>query len=302
MATAKKHRQHHVWKSYLREWATDETLFCLQDSCIRPANIHDVAVQRHFYKLNALTVDDIEHIRKNWIEPFPHSRRVNENYLTMFSMWANIRQTLPEAAATNQDFVNFLDEQIINAEEDWHSGLESSVQPLIDAARHRDISFYKNDADCMLFLQFLSVQYFRTSGMKKRIIESYKTHDLSRCWNVLGHILATNVGSSLYLDRKRISLVLLENHTGVPFITSDQPAINLLSSAQPGKGPEHLALYYPISPNLALLLDDPDKSCGLSASPLSSEQVTSLNVTIASKSYRQTFANTADVLRTLIMP
>ncbi|MEN6488758.1 MAG: DUF4238 domain-containing protein, partial [Smithella sp.] len=220
-------------------------------------------------------------------------------------MWANIRQSLPEAVTTNQDFANFLDKQIINAEEEWHSGLESSARPLIDAARHRDISFYQNDSDCIFFLQFLSVQHFRTSGIKSRTLEAFKYRsniDLSRCWNVLSHILATNLGSSLFLDRKRIPLVLLENRTDVPFITSDQPTINLLSNSQTSEGPEHLALYYPISPTLALLLDDPDKSCGLSSESLSSERVIGLNVTRAAKSFRQVFGNTKDVLLLLLPP
>lgn len=51
----KKRKQHHVWKAYLRAWATKEKLWVLQDRRIRTADIADVAIQRDFYKLNALT-------------------------------------------------------------------------------------------------------------------------------------------------------------------------------------------------------------------------------------------------------
>lgn len=53
---------------------------------------------------------------------------------------------------------------------------------------------------------------------------------LSRVWNIIIHMFATNVGSSLYLERKRRALIIVNNRTDIPFVTGDQPAINLKGS------------------------------------------------------------------------
>ena len=58
MSTNLKHRQHYVCQAYLRGWATDEKLWVLQYGVIRRAPTRDVAVKRHFYKLQALTNTD----------------------------------------------------------------------------------------------------------------------------------------------------------------------------------------------------------------------------------------------------
>ncbi|HSZ75288.1 MAG TPA: DUF4238 domain-containing protein [Rhizomicrobium sp.] len=242
--------QHHVSKSYLREWSTRDRLFCLQDGRIRLANIKDVAVERHFNQLHALEPDDISYLQKMWIDPFPHSRQVNNNYMMMFTLSANLRRELTaEFEAKHPEFVKELDQQIINTEEEYHSRLETDFSPLIESARQGKIDFYEDADRCIPFLLSLCVQYFRTNGMKRKMIDLHKATlgiDLSRVWNVLSHILATNVAYSLFRDRKRMPLALLENNTELPFITSDQPVINLLGTGSDTQAPTHLALYYPI--------------------------------------------------------
>ncbi len=199
----KKRKQHHVWKAYLRAWATNEKLWVLQDGRIRTADIADVAVQRDFYKLNALTPADAEFIRKYWIEPLhPSSRRVNENYLSMFSAWATMRENLSDAqAVANPAYVQFLEEQIVNAEEEFHSEMENRAAPLVQTARGGDISFYGKDDHAISFIHFLCVQHFRTSGMKRRVVERFKANldiDISRCWNIMSQYWPPAPGAAYF--------------------------------------------------------------------------------------------------------
>jgi hypothetical protein len=73
----------------------------------------------------------------------------------------------------------------------------------------------------------------RTKGIKERTTElcnADKSADLSRVWNVMVHMFATNIGADLFRDRRRRKLVLVHNCTDVPFITGDQTAINLKAS------------------------------------------------------------------------
>jgi hypothetical protein len=66
-------------------------------SRIRSADIEDVDVHQDFYKLNALPPADVEFIQQICVGALhPSSRRVNENYLFMFSAWATIRKNLSD--------------------------------------------------------------------------------------------------------------------------------------------------------------------------------------------------------------
>jgi hypothetical protein len=93
------------------------------------------------------------------------------------------------------------------------------------------------------------------------------------------------------LERKQRPLILLKNDTDVPFITGDQPTVNLLGGAPTDRSPDHLALYYPISPKLALLLDEPGNTCGIGQSPLTIEDIARLNEAELRTSNRQVFGN-----------
>lgn len=298
----KKHRQHHVWKSSLREWTEDNKIFCLQDGRIFPANINDVAVERHFYKTHNLSNAEIDYIRKFWIEPSPpQSHRVHEMFLTMFSVWARLRENIPTHLAANEKYSQFIEEQIINAEEDYHAERENAAKPLIDALKRRDVSFYADDEKCTAFLHFLSLQYFRTS-LRANVIERFKTRfniDITRCWNIMSHIFATNLGSSLFLERKQRHLTLVQNDTSLPFVTSDQPVINLLGGMKDSDPPQKLSLYYPISPSLAVILDEPGESTEFATQSLTLEMASRLNGMMVAALFRQAFGVSRDSLSAL---
>ena len=118
---------------------------------------------------------------------------------------------------------------------------------------------------------------------------------LERAWNVLRHMMAVNAGGSLMLERKTRPLILLENETDVPFITGDQPVINLLAPAS-GEPPRLLAFYYPVSPQLAVILDEVNERTFYSAGPVSADQVVALNRRFQAASHTQVFGSSRDVL------
>jgi hypothetical protein len=120
---------------------------------------------------------------------------------------------------------------------------------------------------------------------------------LSRVWNVLIHMFATNIGADLFRDRKRRKLILIHNRTNVRFITGDQPAINL-KGAQPHP-PESLSIYYPISPQLALPMADVDEEPLFGTEGLTAAQASMLNEKLFEASYKQVFAQSEGSLRVL---
>lgn len=155
-----------------------------------------------------------------------------------------------------------------------------------------DLAFYSDRAALPVFFRGIAAQYLRTKLLKKaRIWEAIK-----RIANVLVHIYAINVGRSLYLDRERYRIVLLENLTDIPFVTADQPVINIASNPKEMKPPDKLELYYPLSPTRAMLLVDPSDEHLPHDSSLTAMSVLLYNFQMGAHSYRQIFGSSQQVL------
>ncbi|WP_161495864.1 DUF4238 domain-containing protein [Bradyrhizobium japonicum] len=130
--------------------------------------------------------------------------------------------------------------------------------------------------------------------IKQRVLE--KSPLLERIWNIAIHMSATNIGGSLYVERKRRALIIVNNDTDTPFITGDQPTINL-KGIRPEPA-DRLSIFYPISPTAALLMADVDEEPAFPADGLTREQALTLNRSIFRASYKQVFARSAGSLET----
>lgn len=297
----KKRRHHHVWRSYLQAWAIDETIFCRQKGTVFSANTRDVAVERDFYKLHELTKNEEAFIRTVIANSPKSLADIHENFITMFTLACRVKDKLQVELAENPELSEYLEQQILNTEEDYHEKLETNVMPMMDALRRRDVSFYKDTELCGQFLHFLSLQYFRTKSLKENIAGIYISNDLnySKCWNILRHIFAVNVSRGLFLERNTRPFILIENRTCLPFITGDQPVVNLYQSHLSDKEPTMLAFYYPITPWLAIILDEAKESSVYGDKTISVEQVSQLNLKIFEASFLQVYGNSKEILTTL---
>jgi hypothetical protein len=89
---------------------------------------------------------------------------------------------------------------------------------------------------------------------------------------------------------------LLNNRTDTPFITGDQPIINIHATFEPG-APEKLEFFYPISPQTAMLLLEASSDHSQSVTV---ENVLRFNNLIARNSHEQVFSNSREYLEALI--
>jgi Protein of unknown function (DUF4238) len=141
----------------------------------------------------------------------------------------------------------------------------------------------------------------RTKGIKVRTIELIRQkngQDLSRIWDIMSHMFSVNIGASLFLERKKRKLVLIENSTDVTFITGDQPVINLHGNRL--HPPTTLSLYYPLAPRLALILGEVDEDPATSTDRLTPARVLALNTKIVEASHSQVFGHSeASIARSL---
>ena len=109
--------------------------------------------------------------------------------------------------------------------------------------------------------------------------------------------LPPNIGASLYLERKRRTLIIVNNRTDVPFITGDQPAINLKGTRP--LPPDRLSIFHSIAPQAGLLMADVDEEPLFPAEGLTRNQAMTLNQMLFQGSYKQVFGRSEECLRAI---
>jgi hypothetical protein len=201
------------------------------------------------------------------------------------------------ASGAEPTFMSALDELIVNFGEDYHEQIENSLLTFLNSMLAGNAEFYLDSKQAAKFLYALSVQYTRTKQVREAALSQIGTTfndcDTRRVWSALSHIMAMKIGESLYIDRQRFSLVLIDNDTDTPFITADQPIINLHATFT-GKPPDRLEFFYPLSPQRAMLLVE--ASSRISDQPISAVSVNSYNVRMIQNSHEQVFSNSEEYL------
>lgn len=245
--------------------------------------------------MKSLTQEDIAFIEMFAIKPAAaHLQKQHRNLITAFARITRLSDAANLSLPNGHEVRKALDIAVNNAEEILHGGIEQSAQKYLDALRNGDASFFPDDRALPNFLYYLSAQHFRTKGLKEKLFEkSYPLGTsayLEKTWNVLNHIFAANLGWSLYAERTQHQLIILENDTGIPLLTTDQPTINIHANGD-DQPPERLAFYYPLSPHLAmLLLDEPPQDRATFSRKLTVAEVKSYNRTMVERSYQMVFS------------
>ena len=299
----KKRKQHYVSQFYLKPWETNGQLFCLRNGSIFKTSTINIGQQRDFYRLKELTDQDVTNI-KLLISKMPvSSQAMHQTWINFFNLIFDFKNFLRSKNAITPEIDAEIDIEINNFEENLHVIIEGTGASYIKKLLNSDTSFYNNIKCREEFCYFLSVQYFRTNRMRTRMIATFNQRSLNipqefidfvpnmeRCWGVLSHMFAANVGFAL----SQMPLMLLHNKSETPLITSDQPAINLKSTYDITKHPEEFELYYPLSPRVAVVLTEGTTNISKN---LQSNDVIMLNNALAASSLEQIYANQEDVLK-----
>ena len=308
MPAAGKKLHHKVARFYLKAWDergrdTDQAqVFCLQAGEIHRANVRNVAAENHFYRLRELSEADVQFIRKVAVDDSPAILKpYHERLIRWFSLPHKMRKRLEASGKATSELLGRMDQVIQEMGEDLHTSIEDQFKPYLESMRRGDLSFYSDKKKVGLFFIGIAAQYLRTDLVKKARItwraRDYETFE--RIANVLVHIYAMNLGRSLYVDGERYQIMLLENRTEVPFVTGDQPVINIAARPNETKPPTKFELYYPVSPTRAMLLVEPSSDHFPKDSSVNTMAVHIYNSHVAAHSYQQVFGNTVNVLESL---
>tara|TARA_Y100001972_G_scaffold49378_1_gene60646 strand:- start:12330 stop:13154 length:825 start_codon:yes stop_codon:yes gene_type:complete len=267
------------------------------------SNLMGIAQEKYFYKLRELGQAEIEFLQGIIaLDNRPVIRQINMGWIEFFGKVFEIRDMFNSRKIQHDELDRLFDILICNYEEQFQGKIEAEGIKYLEALYKKDLSFLDDDDELIQFLFFVCQQYMRTEAIKSSVLKSlkgYKGLDVESIWTVLRHIQATSMGFSLYQDRKKYRVVLIENESSLPFITGDQPIVNTCALSTPeGEAPEELELYYPLSPELALLLTEKESKPFKVIS--SDDDVASLNNHIVTQSSKQVFASEIDILEALI--
>lgn len=260
------HNQHYVWRAYLRPWCDcknekDEIYFIWWNnkSVCKNTDVFDILRDKDFYQLYPLNKLELFLLENMFAKSNQNAvMKANE---VIVNMARHISIAGQIVNPDNKEFVNLQ----IQSGETIQTEVEKMGIGAIEKLRECDISWLNDDDKKTDFLIFICTQYFRTKSMKDKQLAVLKNqseltikyfkeefnddNNYSLDWNKIYNYgcmcLAHKV--SFTLLAKNIKFKLIESKNA-RFIVSDQPVYN----AGDDKANE-LILFYPISPNLALM-------------------------------------------------
>lgn len=152
-----------------------------------------------------------------------------------------------------------------NALENLHAVHESMALPVLSALADENLEVLEDKQHMVNFMMFLGHQFSRTKSFRDGVsraqprrspLEAEFADLMSHSWWFVSFMLGMNVGFSLFADRHQTTHALLINNTETPFITSDQPVINVHPEVSETEfvAPKNADFYYPISPRIAYMI------------------------------------------------
>ena len=304
-----KNKQHYVFQKYLEHWCNkDKKLWCYKKSENRifPSSTKDVLCERQMYKIQEMNKDEREffellrtvfHLNdtdksemRNHIETYlqPYTnQKIVEALKTFCSNYNNLHMN-EDIQRNLNNLDELIREQKINTEEDFYGSYEGDGNRWMEKLLAVDVDFYYTNSIRKLeselevknyekydFLNFITIQYFRTSIMRKRIRENIQkmiilTENCEKnienrelinfnCRNInpehiLPHFIWI-IQTKCAVNLINADIQIVRNKTKLPFITSDQPIINMKAVIGKDEAPAEFVLWYPLNPSVGIIIN-----------------------------------------------
>lgn len=272
-----KKNHHYVWADYMRRWSSDmnNVWHTTPKRKVVLDNVKSLARENYFYKAHPLSQNQISLIH-HMSSASPHELR--EKHQALLEVFIKIEllevSALLKGASksTVADSVNLL---MCNQIENMHMVLEKEAKPVLDELCAGNLSVLDDDKSLQKFIYYFAHQLSRTKSFKAPFVRLLQlmgskmpafenaSKDMEGCWWFLGYMLGMNIAWSLLGTRLTDRHCLLINDTGVGFITSDHPVINVHQSVNDDHisslGDECADLFYPLSPRVAYMINRSDR-------------------------------------------
>ncbi len=252
----------------------------------------NVAFERDLYRVNELTPLDVFYINefaKQMPKPCPE---LAQSWLKLFQLPSELAEQHARSGLQPQGVQTEIDKLKNNLEEDMHMRFEREALPVLDALRARDAAPIFDSVLGVTAATFLGFQYLRTPAMMKRVMslnfDDLPGFNIEASLGVLRCLWATALSASIYKRNDHANVTFLEADGEARFVTSDQPMINL--RVAPDGSSREFELYYPLAPDLAMLLSLDADSSTSKRRKLSSEETNRYNARLAGERQSQLYA------------
>ncbi len=276
-------------------------------------SVKGLAKETDFYKISLLKTEDIEFL-KRWSSKSPKFLQdIHMSQLDHFVNLSNVSNFISQSDVDSKEQDVIAKAIRHNSLEDLHSIIEDSAVNVVSGLARGDSDSLKSKLNMVAFCSYLGHQISRTKSFKekamdiikmdKEIAKTYPVYSklLEKNWWFISFMFGVNIGASLYESRARDNHVFISNNTGLPFVTSDNPIINVHSSLEglsPGEAPTSADFYIPLSPKHAYMINNSSSYNHLSDS-IDRDMVNKLNGLIYKKSYKTVFCSSDVVLKEL---
>lgn len=205
MSAPAKKLHHFVPRFYLRAWAENDWIWCLQGGKILHPNIRNVGAENYFYRLQGAKPEDVGFLREAVIKDSPDGlKAVHEQLLHAFTLPHEAKRRLEMSGRATPVELAEIDRMIVELNENLHTGIEDDFQPYLAATIAGSLDFLDEPAHAATFYRGLAVQYARTNHIRqtRKVLDPSRRELYLRVANPLIHMVAINVGRSLYAGQK----------------------------------------------------------------------------------------------------
>lgn len=262
-----KKRHHYVWAKYLTRWGggTKNVFYTTKTGKIAHDSVLAIVADDYFYKSTKLTRRDVQ-IIKSFSQKSPDQlHHQHMSYLDDFLKVQQLERIYHESCIKHQETEQRLHVLKCNLLENLHASHEKKALPVLAALADEQLCILQDEQHMIEFMMFFGHQISRTKPFRDSVVQAHPRRttleievadSLAHAWWFMSYMFGMNIGFSLYVSRNEDIHALLVNNTSVPFITSDNPVVNVhpCISETGFAAPEHADFYYPISPRIGYII------------------------------------------------
>lgn len=248
-------KHHYVPQWYLRKWGDEKgrVTFSRNGKILGPTNPVNILAKRDFYAAPTVTMQDVAFISAFIMNQSAPARAMSETILEGALFHSMIKTLLLQSRHVSEETRDVLAVALIGAEERRLAVSEARAKSVVDRLLDGDVDVLDETESALHLLEFLGEMYFRTPRARKlgERIEHLSDGGIV----VMTRILGSSTACSLFVERSVMPATVLTNDTEQPFVTSDNPAVNVLQPQEDRTPTEdEYALYCPLSPAHALVI------------------------------------------------
>lgn len=291
-------RSHYVWKHYLKPWShivnKKDYIYCFMKSTGNILNCctANVAVKKKIYKLIPFNALEREYLKSLIDKSLP--LEIKSILRKKIDLEYQILQLNSKAEKVDDRLISVVESFNLQAGENIITNNENIGAKFLTELLNENLSFCLQDENIIEFYIFVMMQYFRTKQMYDKLSQTgeNKQVNFNHIFNQSIYIMSYNIANSLALNDYKV--VLLLNSTIQEFLTGDQPVVNTFVGDynQLYNHVDEIEFYYPISPQIAILITRDNKYINGNSYHINLNDVDKLNQLIVKAGLTTIFGST----------